>query len=61
MPFISEVPNQAHKRFLGGLHAMRGVEDMPAANGEAVELVYLKHRILAVLAGHVQARRREGG
>ena len=40
---------------------MRGVEDMPAANGQSEQLIDFERRILAVLAWNVKASRHIGG
>lgn len=59
--FVREVADESVERLLGGLHAVRGMEDVPAADRQAEHLVYLDDGVLAVLAGHVQAARDVGG
>ena len=61
MPLVGEVLDQSVERLLGRLHAVRGVQDVPAAHGQAVRLVDFERRVLAVLARDVQAARHVGG
>ena len=57
---VREVADESVERLLCGLHAVRGVEDVPAADRQAEHLVYLDDGVLAVLARHVQAARDVG-